>query len=1264
MYGAHGYVGRISWYVLAYIADLYPNIIFSSWGSMHDPNLLQLLPRTGTTPPQRRPDGSFLCGSWNCQRGEYVPLQCQGAAYSSCHEFWHVMPDYSPGMDEQCILDFGLPLVVVYIGPAFIPTVMACIERQSSNSTCLFFYWAPETLLSRYPLQAVLFPPAMLACMASFNQCLSIQFDVVDVIGRPIQDIPADFGKTSSFAISLALFALLVVVNLLSLTGLVCFRDDPLIRLQSPALLAAINFGSLASGVGSVLVLMLANALTPAFCAVKMTMSTLGLGIVLAALLAKTWRFFYIFSNLRLSLVVAGRLFRLIVTNKHLALLSAPIISLDVLFFSLWISAMSPHPVQKTSGAMAFTYRCGSLMDLGPAGTAQVTLMTLAMLYHWMLAGVGLILAHRIRSLAMLNNEPTVTMVAMASIMLSAVLVAAIHVLATDPFALVFDSAIVALLSLLVGSVVMSLRPLIIAVDSGGRVLIGSVARAAQMRGVESTMSSAAGTSRRGGDAIGALTKLVNVSLEGVGLDTRDDPGSKAGDHAFLAAVAGASDENMAVAFQAVATAWNGTGKAPGQSVACRPPVLVCTHMGRRHADAWWWTPWQAVTLVLIPPLQSLLVLDRDPWLVLKQQVVGMYGALGYVGLISWYFPSYIIDLYPNIIFSSWGSMRDPNLLQLLPRAGTTPPQRKSDGSYLCSTWYCQNGEYVPPQCQGTAYSTCHEFWHVTPDYSPGMNEQRILDFGLPLVVVYLGPTFIPTVSACIERQSSSLTCLFFYWVPEMLPSRYALQPVHFPPATFPCMAAFNQSIAPSNATSWNCDWETDVLQKVATASIKQRVPPVHSLLLNFVVRDTDIVDMLSDPNAVELVATACAWTREHDLVHFRTDPLIRIQSPALVAAVNLGALISGIGSALDLLSAMNLTPALCTAKLVTSTLGLGIVLVALLAKSWRVFYIFSNLRLSLVVAGRLFRLNVSNKHLALLGTLILALDALLVALWVTATSPRPVQVASGATTFTYRCGSLMDLEPATAVQVTLTSLTMLYDWVLAGFALYLAYRIRSLAMLNNESTVTMIAVASVILPTVLVAAIQITATDPFVLIFDSATIALLSLLVPSVAISLRPLALAAGTASRLMFGWVPRSRRAGTHPTMAETTVPGGRGGSGDAVGALTKLVNASLEDVGIETRNSPSGLHALEGAMMTNIPGVPGETMAAAARTVVTEWHGTGVTVRHSVACQLPVLAGTHVGLRAVHAWWWTPWQAVTLVLIPPLRTLLVLDRDPWED
>ncbi|KAJ3368477.1 hypothetical protein GGF31_006296 [Allomyces arbusculus] len=696
--------------------------------------------------------------------------------------------------------------------------------------------------------------------------------------------------------------------------------------------------------------------------------------------------------------------------------------------------------------------------------------------------------------------------------------------------------------------------------------------------------------------------------------------------------------------------------------------------------------------------------------LVLKQQVVGMYGALGYVGRVSWYFPSYIADLYPSIIFSSWGSMRDPNLLQLLPRAGTTPPQRGPDGSYLCSSWYCQNGEYVPPQCQGAAYTTCREFWHVTPDYSPGKDEQRILDFNLPLVVVYLGPTFVPIVTACLERQSSNSTCLFFYWVPETLPSRYSLLQVNFPPATLDCIADFDLTLAPSNRTSWRCDWETDVIQKFVSVSMTQRVPPVHTLLLNFVIRDTDMVDMLSALPGVEGTAmTACTWLQQNEqlwgpwippppsdyvktlvpvrsqtapfaisiallallvainclsiagLVFFRSDPLIRIQSPALVAAVNVGALMGGYGGVVDVLFTADLTPALCVAQSVMMIIGLSFVLVALLAKTWRVFYIFSNLRLSVVVAGRLVRLNVSNKHLALLAVLILAVYAILETFWLVTTLPQPVQVIASPTTFTYRCGTRMDLGIIETADFALAYLMVLYHWLLAGFGIFLAHRIRSLAVLNNESTATMVAMTGISLPSVFIAVLQFTTDDPFLLVFASANLTILSLLIGSVAISLRPLILVVASGSQFLLAPVAHLSGTESHSSKMTSIMDSStRRKPNNNIGAITRLVNESLDDMGLETRNDPTN-SAVEGTLAA-VPGVPDENMAAVVQVVATAWQGNSKVARQSVACRFPVLVGTLLGRRDARAWWWTPWQAVSLVLIPPLQTLLVLDRNPW--
>ncbi|ORZ36033.1 hypothetical protein BCR44DRAFT_59857 [Catenaria anguillulae PL171] len=153
---------------------------------------------------------------------------------------------------------------------------------------------------------------------------------------------------------------------------------------------------------------------------------------------------------------------------------------------------------------------------------------------------------------------------------------------------------------------------------------------------------------------------------------------------------------------------------------------------------------------------------------VVEEAKVDYMGLLGYAGRISLYFPRFIVDAHPDKVFTSWRSLLQPEVLQYLPMQGTTPTERLDSGEFMCTQSYCTNGIYVPPQClpNGTWFGRCRELWHVTPDYSVGVNEQRIFDLGLPLVVVYLGNRFLPLLyspkpsSACTPSNVSILTRL------------------------------------------------------------------------------------------------------------------------------------------------------------------------------------------------------------------------------------------------------------------------------------------------------------------------------------------------------------------------------------------------------------------------------------------------------------------------------------------------------------------------
>ncbi|ORZ33138.1 hypothetical protein BCR44DRAFT_224995 [Catenaria anguillulae PL171] len=107
-----------------------------------------------------------------------------------------------------------------------------------------------------------------------------------------------------------------------------------------------------------------------------------------------------------------------------------------------------------------------------------------------------------------------------------------------------------------------------------------------------------------------------------------------------------------------------------------------------------------------------------------QEQTVEDLGLIGYFGKTSWYINSAIADANPSLIFDSWRSFTQQNVLNFFPAAGTTTAGRTADNTkWICDPSkysYCNNnGIFVPPQCQGGLFSSCKEFWHIGNDLSP-----------------------------------------------------------------------------------------------------------------------------------------------------------------------------------------------------------------------------------------------------------------------------------------------------------------------------------------------------------------------------------------------------------------------------------------------------------------------------------------------------------------------------------------------------------------
>ncbi|KAI9168163.1 hypothetical protein H9P43_007535 [Blastocladiella emersonii ATCC 22665] len=504
-----------------------------------------------------------------------------------------------------------------------------------------------------------------------------------------------------------------------------------------------------------------------------------------------------------------------------------------------------------------------------------------------------------------------------------------------------------------------------------------------------------------------------------------------------------------------------------------------------------------------------------------RRGLVDFVGNTGYQGLIQWYMPAVTSDLHRELILDSWRALLLPEVLALLPPAGTTPSMTIPPGSDECAYTWCTSGAFVPPQCQagGKYVGRCRELWHVTPAYSFGVNEQLVVDLDLPLVVVYLGAdTFRDHIAACVRRQEAAFranatverSCLFFYWAPELIPSEFALQPVHLPPYTTRAWAQWNRTLAGTNATVLKSGWQSEVLQKLAGTWVKRELPHVHSLLRSFKLRDIDLMSMLRAITTTDAIADiACAWLRDNRevwaswippapvslnpaytpisalgksialpastflaliaavaigfLVVDRKLPALRVHSPGLLALYLVGTLVAAVGLSLDIVALPR--TATCHARVWLTSLGIVICQAALFARVWRVFFVFSGIRLSAVVRGRLVTLRVSSKHLMAMVAAVAGVQAVLLGLWSAAwaavlpgshiVAPTLVDFAlTSSGTYATVCRAIPHLgEPGAGLVIAAAAAVAFAHLAVAAATAWILLRIRNVVSVYYEPT-------------------------------------------------------------------------------------------------------------------------------------------------------------------------------------------------------------------
>jgi glycine betaine/proline transport system substrate-binding protein len=170
-------------------------------------------------------------------------------------------------------------------------------------------------------------------------------------------------------------------------------------------------------------------------------------------------------------------------------------------------------------------------------------------------------------------------------------------------------------------------------------------------------------------------------------------------------------------------------------------------------------------------------------------------GALGPIGRIGWYVPTYLVQAHPEL--ANWMGLQDPSNVALFKDA-----QSGSKG--------------------GT-------FYGLDPSYT--QYDQAIIDsLSLDLRVSFVGTS--DPEGAMIAQLSAAYAAkqplLFYFYTPHPGISAFDLTKVALPPYSDACYAAGASKIA--------CDYPVDTLFKIASLKLAKEVPSAHALLtkLNF----------------------------------------------------------------------------------------------------------------------------------------------------------------------------------------------------------------------------------------------------------------------------------------------------------------------------------------------------------------------------------------------------------------------------------------------
>jgi len=263
----------------------------------------------------------------------------------------------------------------------------------------------------------------------------------------------------------------------------------------------------------------------------------------------------------------------------------------------------------------------------------------------------------------------------------------------------------------------------------------------------------------------------------------------------------------------------------------------------------------------------------------------------GYNGQENLYVPKHTLKKYPMATaFNSYKFL--PEYKDMVGRAFSTPcavmRMNQSlpceDSNYDCNTppvpgyWegtelVCQQGRYVPPQCQGENAKYCQEILMITADWTQGFWELQVKYNKLNFTLAYLG--IQNWVEVLLNKTAAGEDFIFLAGAPDPIIAKLGAEPIMFKPYTQECphwdalsYLKTNQS-PPSGYFRSDCNYPMMPLTKIIrTDRLRDTDADLRNFFESVMLLDNQVLEIMKDlelgGGSKNVYDSACSWVKNN----------------------------------------------------------------------------------------------------------------------------------------------------------------------------------------------------------------------------------------------------------------------------------------------------------------------------------------------------------------------------------------------------------------